>query len=153
MSKTALFPGSFDPITRGHMDVILKALGLFDRVIIGIGSNTSKKAMFPIEQRQAWIRNLFADQPRIEVSVYEGLTVDYALKTGAGFIIRGLRSGLDFEYEQSIAFANKELVPSIETVFLLSGPSYNNISSTIVRDIIANRGDYSRFVPEGVVIG
>lgn len=152
MSKTALFPGSFDPITRGHMDVILKALGLFDKVIIGIGTNTSKKAMFPIEQRLTWIRNLFANQPRIEVAVYEGLTAEYAVKTGAGFIIRGLRSGLDFEYEQSIAFANKELVPAVETVFLLSGPAYNNISSTIVRDIIANRGDYARFVPEGVVI-
>lgn len=134
------------------MDVILKALGLFDKVIIGIGTNTSKKAMFPIEQRLTWIRNLFANQPRIEVAVYEGLTAEYAVKTGAGFIIRGLRSGLDFEYEQSIAFANKELVPAVETVFLLSGPAYNNISSTIVRDIIANRGDYARFVPEGVVI-
>lgn len=151
MQKIALFPGSFDPITRGHVDIIRKGLDIFDRIVIGIGTNTSKKALFSIEQRSEWIRKVFPDESRLEVRAYQGLTIAFCKEIDARYIIRGLRSGLDFEYEQSIAFANKEMEPSIETVFLLSSPSYSNISSTIVRDIIVNKGDYSRFVPEGIV--
>jgi len=150
MQKIALFPGSFDPITRGHVDIISKGLGIFDRIIIGIGSNTSKKPLFSIEQRMEWIRSVFEGESRLEVMSYEGLTVSFCKELNANYIIRGLRSGLDFEYEQSIAFANKEMEPAIETVFLLSSPSYSNISSTIVRDIIVNKGDYSKFVPAGI---
>ena len=150
MQKTALFPGSFDPITKGHVDVVMKGLGIFDRIVIGIGTNTSKKALFPIEQRMEWIRKVFAAHPTVEVHAYDGLTIGYARQLGAKYILRGLRSGLDFEYEQSIAFANKEMEPGIETIFMLSSPSYTNISSTIVRDIIINKGDYSLFVPEGI---
>ncbi len=151
MENIALFPGSFDPITRGHVDVVRKGLGMFDRIIIAIGVNTQKKALFSLEQRMAWIKDVFRDEARVEVTSYEGLTVEFCRKAGAGLILRGLRSGGDFEYEQSIAYANKEMIPEIETVFLLSSPSYSNISSTIVRDIIVNKGNYSKFVPEGIV--
>jgi pantetheine-phosphate adenylyltransferase len=152
MPKIALFPGSFDPITNGHVDVITKGLFLFDKVIIGIGSNASKKSLFSIEQRIGWMREIFKNEVKVEVTVYEGLTVSFAKQIGAEVILRGLRSGSDFEYEQSIAFANKELESGIETVFLLSSPSYTNISSTIVRDIIVNKGDYTKFVPKEVRI-
>lgn len=150
MSRIAIFPGSFDPITRGHVDVINKGLGIFDRIIIAIGQNTKKTNLFSIEQRMGWIRQVFNGESRIEITSYEGLTIDFCKKTGAGFILRGIRSGADFEYEQGIAFANKEMVPEVETVFLLSSPSNNTISSTIVRDIIINKGNYSKFVPEGI---
>ncbi len=150
MGKIALFPGSFDPITRGHVDVAKKGLQIFDKIIIAIGKNTKKSSLFTIEQRIGWIKQVFEADPRIEVIAYEGLTVEFCKKAGAGFILRGVRSGADFEYEQSIAFANKEMVPEVETVFLLSSPSYNTISSTIVRDIIINKGNYSKFVPEGI---
>jgi pantetheine-phosphate adenylyltransferase len=150
MNNMALFPGSFDPITLGHVDVIRKGLLIFDKVIVAIGVNTQKKTLFTLEQRLAWIEKVFKDEPRIQVRSYEGLTIEFCRHSGANFILRGLRSGRDFEYEQSIAYANKVLVPEIETVFLLSSPSYANISSTIVRDIIINKGDYSKFVPEGI---
>lgn len=150
MNRTAFFPGSFDPITKGHHEIILKGLHLFDRIIIGIGKNSSKKSLFSIEERMAIIRKVFQNEERIEVVSYDGLTIDFCHSIGAKYILRGLRSGVDFEYEQSIAFANKELNSEIETVFMLSSPSFSNISSTIVRDIIVNKGDYSKFVPEGV---
>jgi pantetheine-phosphate adenylyltransferase len=150
MKKIALFPGSFDPITNGHVDIIKKSLSLFDQVVIGIGTNTSKKPLFSIEQRMAWIREVFKDEPRLDIQTYSGLTIAFCKQIGANFIIRGLRSGLDFEYEQSIAFANKEMDQSVETILLLSSPSTSNISSTIVRDIIINQGDYSKFVPAGI---
>lgn len=150
MERVALFPGSFDPITKGHHEIVLKGIELFDRIIIGIGVNAGKKTLFTVDDRIRIIREVFAEYPQIEVVAYEGLTIDFCKKVNAGFILRGLRSGYDFEYEQSIAFANKELEGDIETVFMLSSPSYSNISSTIVRDIIVNKGDYSKFVPEGV---
>lgn len=150
MERVALFPGSFDPITKGHHEIVLKGIELFDRIIIGIGVNAGKKTLFTVDDRIRIIREVFAEYPQIEVVAYEGLTIDFCKKVNAGFILRGLRSGYDFEYEQSIAFANKELEGEIETVFMLSSPSYSNISSTIVRDIIVNKGDYSKFVPEGV---
>ncbi len=152
MEKTALFPGSFDPITKGHFEIVLKGLTLFDRIVIGVGSNSAKKTLYSVEQRIKMIQDVFKNYPAVSVVPYTGLTVTFCKSIGAGFILRGLRSGLDFEYEQSIAFANKELDGSIETVFLLSSPSYSNISSTIVRDIIANDGDYTKFVPPGLVL-
>lgn len=150
MNKIALFPGSFDPITRGHHEIILKGLNLFDKIIIGIGQNSGKKNLFTIEERVNILNLLFKNEPRIEVMTYTGLTVHFCQQIGAKFILRGLRSGQDFEYEQSIAFANKEMVNEVDTIFLLSSPSYTNISSTIVRDIIINDGDYSKFIPDGV---
>lgn len=152
MEKIALFPGSFDPITKGHYEIVLKGLELFDKIIIGVGVNSSKKTLYSVEQRIAMIQEVFSGYPQISVVPYEGLTVAFCKSEKAGFILRGLRSGLDFEYEQSIAFANKELDPDIETVFLLSSPSYSNISSTIVRDIIANKGDYTKFIPKGLIL-
>ncbi len=150
MEKIALFPGSFDPITKGHVDIVEKGLDIFDKIVIAIGSNVKKTTLFTIEQRIAWIQKVFANEPRVDVKAYTGLTVNYCKEVNAHFILRGLRSAGDFEYEQQIAFANKELVGTVETVFLLSSPYYTNISSTIVRDIIINKGDYSKFVPDGI---
>lgn len=150
MNRIALFPGSFDPITKGHVDIVEKGLTIFDTIIIAIGSNAKKTNLFTIEQRIAWINKLFKGNERIKVTNYSGLTIDFAKQNNASFILRGLRSASDFEYEQQIAYANKELVGEIETVFLLSSASYTNISSTIVRDIIINKGNYTKFVPEGI---
>ncbi|MBC7426896.1 MAG: pantetheine-phosphate adenylyltransferase [Bacteroidia bacterium] len=149
--KTALFPGSFDPITKGHVDIIKKGLLIFDRIVVAIGKNSKKNNLFDIDQRAEWIRQVFKDEKRVSVETYDGLTIEFCKKINAGFILRGLRSPGDFEYEQNIAYANKELVPDIETVFLLSGLSYSNISSTIVREVIIHKGDYTKFVPEGIV--
>jgi pantetheine-phosphate adenylyltransferase len=150
MMKIALFPGSFDPLTKGHVEIIIKGLSVFDKVIVAIGRNSQKKYLFDIETRKQWICDVFKDFPTVEVVIYEGLTIDFCHKIGANYILRGLRSCSDFEYEKGIAFANKEMNPQIETVFLLSSPATFNISSTIVRDIIVNKGDYSHFVPEEI---
>jgi pantetheine-phosphate adenylyltransferase len=150
MDKIALFPGSFDPITKGHMDIILKGISVFDKVVVAIGVNAQKKTLFSLEQRLGWIKEVFKDEPKIEVRSYEGLTLEFCKEVQAKFILRGLRNGRDFDYEQSIAYANKELSPEVETVFLLSSPSYAHISSTIVRDIIMNKGNYTKFVPQGI---
>lgn len=150
MLKTAVFPGSFDPITNGHLDIIQKAAQLFDKVIVAVGHNADKASMFSVEQRIEWIKQSCAHLSQVEVKSYKGLTIAFCQEQGAAFLIRGLRSGLDFEYEQSIAFANKEMNAQIETVFLLSSPSYSNISSTIVRDVIKHNGNYKAFVPAAV---
>jgi len=150
MMKIALFPGSFDPLTKGHVEIIIKGLSVFDKVIVAIGRNSQKKYLFDIETRKQWICDVFKDFPTVEVVIYEGLTIDFCHKIGANYLLRGLRSCSDFEYEKGIAFANKEMNPQIETVFLLSSPATFNISSTIVRDIIVNKGDYSHFVPEEI---
>ena len=150
MMKIALFPGSFDPLTKGHVEIIIKGLSVFDKVIVAIGRNSQKKYLFDIETRKQWICDVFKDFPTVEVVIYEGLTIDFCHKIGANYILRGLRSCSDFEYEKGIAFANKEMNPQIETVFLLSSPATFNISSTIVRDIIVNKGDYSHFVPKEI---
>lgn len=146
--KTAVFAGSFDPITRGHEDIVMKAMPLFDEVIIAIGVNIDKKYAFPLEQRMEWIKNTFAECPKVKVISYQGLTVDLCKKMKAGFIIRGLRNTTDFEYESIVAEANKKLAPDIETVFFLSDPSLRCVSSTVVRDLFKNGADLSDFIPE-----
>ena len=150
MMKIAIFPGSFDPLTKGHVEIIIKGLSFFDKIIVAIGINSQKKYLFDIEDRKQWIEDVFKDFPAVEVMIYEGLTINFCQKIGANYLLRGLRSCSDFEYEKGIAFANKEMNPQIETVFLLSSPATFNISSTIVRDIIVNKGDYSHFVPKEI---
>jgi pantetheine-phosphate adenylyltransferase len=146
--KIGVFAGSFDPITRGHEDIVLQALPLFDEIIVAIGINIDKKYAFPLEQRIKWIENTFAEYPKVKVVSYEGLTVDLCSKMNAGFIIRGLRNTTDFEYESIIVEANKKLNPEVETVFFLSDPTVRCISSTVVRDLIKNRADLKGFIPE-----
>lgn len=146
--KIGVFAGSFDPITRGHEDIVLKAMPLFDEIIIAIGVNIDKKYAFPLEQRIKWIENTFAEYPKVKVISYEGLTVDLCRKMNANFIIRGLRNTNDFEYESIIAEANKKLNPEVETVFFLSDPTVRCISSTVVRDLIKNHADLTGFIPE-----
>lgn len=146
--KIAIFAGSFDPITRGHEDIMLQAMPLFDEIIIAIGVNIDKKYAFPLEKRIKWIENTFAEYPKVKVVSYEGLTVNLCKKMNAGFIIRGLRNNTDFEYESIIAEANKKLNHDVETVFFLSEPSLRCVSSTVVRDVLKNNGDISAFIPE-----
>lgn len=150
MNKTALFPGSFDPITVGHVDIIKRSLGLFDKIIIGVGINATKQTMFNVEKRVSWIKQTFSGNNQIEVLPYEGLTVDFAKKTGAGFLLRGLRTSTDFQFEKAIAQMNHYMEDNIETVFILSSPNYSPVSSTIVRDIIRNGGNVKQFVPDAV---
>lgn len=150
MSRTALFPGSFDPITIGHFDVITRALPLFDKIVIGVGQNALKTYMFPLEKRIEWIEKAFKNEPKIRVTAYEGLTVNFCATIGAQYLLRGLRNPADFEFEKGVAQANKRLMPEVESVFLLTSAGYSSISSSIVRDIMRNNGDYTSFVPEAV---
>ncbi len=150
MSRIALFPGSFDPITIGHVDVITRSLDLFDKIIVGVGNNTSKQYMFPLQDRIQWIKDSFSDYHQIEVKSYSGLTVEYCKKIQARFILRGLRTSADFEFERAIAQMNHYMERGIETIFILSAPQYTPVSSTIVRDIIRNGGNASPFVADGV---
>lgn len=147
--KRAIFPGSFDPITLGHYDIIQRGIGLFDELIIAIGENADKSYMFSLEDRMRFIREAFADEPRIKVASYRGLTVDYCKQVGAGFILRGLRNPGDFEFEKAIAHTNRKL-SEIETVFLLTASGKSYISSSIVRDVIRHGGDYTVLVPDTV---
>lgn len=150
MQRICLFPGTFDPITLGHVDVIERAVSLFDKLVIGVGINSSKQPMFTVEQRTTWIREIFKDDPRIEVQGYEGLTVNFCKEIGAKYILRGIRYVSDFEYEKAIADMNRMLTHDVETIFLTCAPQYSTISSTIVRDVIRNGGDVKLFVPEEV---
>lgn len=150
MQRIALFPGSFDPFTVGHVDIIHRSLNLFDKIVIGVGFNSTKQTMFSMEQRMQWIKDSLRDQPTIEVQSYNGLTVDFAKKIGAQFILRGLRTSTDFQFEKAIAQMNTLMDARIETIFILSSPEYAPVSSTIVRDIIRNGGEVSRFVASGV---
>jgi pantetheine-phosphate adenylyltransferase len=152
MQRICLFPGTFDPITKGHVDIIERAVSLFDRLIIGIGSNASKQPMFSVEQRCEWMKKIFKNDPRIEVNGYSGLTVDYCKEIGAQYILRGIRYVSDFEYEKAIADMNRMLAPNIETLFLTCSPEFSTISSTLVRDVIRNNGNVKLFVPDEVVI-
>ena len=149
--KKAVFPGSFDPITLGHLDVINRGLSLFDEVIIAIGVNTDKKYMFSLEERKLHIENAFKNEPRIKVFTYKGLTVDFCKTVKADYILRGLRNSTDFNYEQSIAQTNSTLA-KIESVFLVCAPNVSNISSSIVRDVIRNGGDCKTLVPKSVLL-
>ncbi|MGB0390113.1 MAG: pantetheine-phosphate adenylyltransferase [Salibacteraceae bacterium] len=146
--KIAVFPGSFDPITVGHESIIKRALPLFDKIILAIGVNSSKQYMFSLEERIESLNTCFANENKIEVDHYEGLTVEYCNKTNANYILRGLRTGMDFEYERNIALMNLEMDSNIETIFLISEPKYSAMSSTVVRDILRNNGDIKRFVPK-----
>ena len=147
MARICLFPGTFDPVTLGHVDIINRALPLFDKIIVGIGLNTSKAPMFSPDQRLEWIKEIYRDEERVEGAVYEGLTVNFCKTIGAHFILRGIRYVSDFEYEKTIADANRTLDKSIETVFLTGEPKYTSVASTIVRDIIRNGGNAEPFLP------
>lgn len=150
--KKAVFTGSFDPITKGHEDIVLKALPLFDEVIVAVGVNNMKKCAFSLEQRLQWIKDTFADYPKVTVAHYEGLTVDFCKENGVKFIVRGLRGNADLEYETMIAEANKKINPEIETVFFLTEPSLRCVSSTVVRDLIKHNCSVEQFVPKNVFI-
>ena len=148
MQRICLFPGTFDPVTLGHVDIIDRAIPLFDKIVVGIGKNTTKAPMFSAEQRLQWIREIYKSQPLVEGAVYEGLTVHFCKKVNAKFILRGIRYVSDFEYEKTIADANRTLEKGIETIFLTGEPKYTSVASTIVRDILRNGGDASHFLPD-----
>lgn len=148
--KVAMFPGSFDPITLGHLDIIQRALPVFDKLYIAIGQNTQKKTLFEIDQRLEWLRSVCKDDNKLEIGLYEGLTVNYAKEIGAKYLIRGLRNASDFDYEKTISQLNSIIGDGLETVFFISKPEYSHISSTIVREIIKGRGDVSSFVPKTI---
>lgn len=150
--KIAVFPGSFDPITIGHVNIVRRAAPLFDKIIIALGNNSSKKYFFTLEQRQQWIEEIFADLPNVEVTAYQGLTVNFVKKVNAKYILRGIRNAADFDYEKTIAQLNKSMDPELETICIISDPEMTHISSTIVREIMVNGGDVSKFVPKGVKI-
>jgi pantetheine-phosphate adenylyltransferase len=152
MERIAVFPGSFDPITIGHVDIIERASALFDKIIIGVGSNSTKEPMFGTEKRLEWIRSTFKDNSKIVVGSYSGLTIDFCKAYGAKYILRGLRTSTDFQFEKAIAQMNQQMNSEIETIFMLSSPQFSPVSSTIVRDIIRHGGDASRFVPATVTL-
>ena len=153
MKKIAVFPGSFDPITLAHVDIVERGLELFDKVIVAIGVNSIKKGMFSPEQRLEMIQQAFRHHPtdRVKAVFFEGLTVDFCRSENAGFILRGMRNVQDFESERAIAQHNSRLAPDIQTVFLVSPGHYSHISSTIIREILANKGDAGPFVPEAIL--
>ncbi|KAF0236074.1 MAG: pantetheine-phosphate [Prolixibacteraceae bacterium] len=148
MQKIAIFPGSFDPFHVGHESIVRRALPLFDKIIIMIGYNVNKKSFFPIENRIKWIKQVFENVERVEVRLHNGLTVDFCKEVNAGYILRGLRTSADFEYERAIAQVNKKMHPEIETTFLLTLPEHTPINATIIRDIIFHGGNASMFLPK-----
>jgi pantetheine-phosphate adenylyltransferase len=150
MKKIAVFPGSFDPFTIGHEAIIRRAMSLFDEIIIAVGANALKKNFYSLETRKEMIRKVFENDANVKVDHYEGLTVDYCKKMGAGYLLRGLRTAADFEFERAIGQVNKAMAPGVESVFLLTVPEHSFINSTIVRDIIKSGGDASRFVPSAI---
>ena len=152
MKRIALVPGTFDPITIGHVDIINRALPMFDELWIGIGRNSIKQSLFDEELRKGWIESIYSGNPKVHVAAYEGLTTEFCRKIGAHFIIRGIRTTSDFDYEKNIAQMNKAQYDDIESIFLMCNPAYTAISSTIVRDIIRNGGDARQFVPREVTI-
>lgn len=152
MDKIAVFPGSFDPITKGHESIIKRAIPLFDKLYLAIGINAEKKSFFPVNQRKKWLEEVFKEYSNIQVTHFEGLTVNYCKKVNAKYILRGLRTSADFEFERSIGQVNKKIYPEIETVFLLTTPEYTAVNSSIVRDILKHGGDVSQFVPGAIRI-
>ena len=150
MSKVALFPGTFDPFTLGHLDIVNRGLTMFDEVVVAIGVDTGKKHLFSLEQREQWVNELFENEPRVRVASYEGLTAKFAEQIGAQFILRGLRTTQDFTYEKQIAYVNEDMSPSINSVFLMSQQTNATVSSTIVRDLIQFGGDYEKYLPPSI---
>jgi pantetheine-phosphate adenylyltransferase len=150
MEKIAVFPGSFDPITRGHESVVVRSVDLFDKIIIAIGTNSNKEGFFSLEKRMNWIKKTFKNYKSIEVVNYQGLTTEFCKQNNAKFLLRGIRTGADFEYERSIAQMNKKMMPDIETVLILTEPDLTPISSTILRDIYRHGGDIKPFVPKAI---
>ncbi len=151
-TKIALFPGSFDPFTIGHESIVRRALSLFDQIIIAVGYNTSKKGFFSLQDRLNWINDVFSGEEKIEIESFEGLTIDFCTAKGANYILRGIRTSSDFEYERAIAQMNRAMRPEVESVFLLTLPEYTHVASAIVRDIILNGGDASLFLPDKIKI-
>ncbi|MEO8110155.1 MAG: pantetheine-phosphate adenylyltransferase [Ginsengibacter sp.] len=151
MERNCLFPGTFDPVTLGHTDIIDRALPLFDNFVIGIGRNSNKIPMFSEEQRIEWLKEIYANEPKIKVVAYDGLTVSCCKTVGANFILRGIRYVNDFEYEKAIADMNRSLAHNIETVFLTCLPKYTSVASTLIRDVYRNGGDVSQFLPQAVI--
>lgn len=152
MSKIAVFPGSFDPITSGHVDIVKRALPLFDKVVVAVGVNTQKQSLFSLEERLNWLRQVFHEEEKIEVGHFNGLTSEYCNRIGAKYLLRGLRNASDFDYEKTISQLNFFIGKGLETVFLISRPAFSHISSTIVREIIKGNGDASPFLPEEIRI-
>jgi len=152
MEKVAVFPGSFDPFTVGHESVVLRALTLFDKIIIAVGYNANKKSLFSIEQRLAIISKVFENEPRIEVVSFEGLTVDLCKRINVSFILRGLRTSDDFEFERAVGQVNKAMNPEIESVYLLTAPEHSFVNSSVVREIIMHNGDPTQFIPKSINI-
>ncbi|MCL2417227.1 MAG: pantetheine-phosphate adenylyltransferase [Bacteroidales bacterium] len=150
MKNIAIFPGSFDPITKGHENIVRRALPLFDKIIVAIGHNADKRNLFSIEQRMDFIKKTFADTPKIIVETYEGLTVDFCKKHNANFLLRGLRNATDFEFERDIASFNKDLSPNLETLFMLTELAYSHISSSVVREVLRHNGDIAKFLPNAL---
>ncbi|MFZ4057026.1 MAG: pantetheine-phosphate adenylyltransferase [Ferruginibacter sp.] len=150
MERICLFPGTFDPVTLGHIDIINRAMPLFDKLIIGIGRNVNKTPMFSEEKRLEWLKDIYRDQPKVDAVVYDGLTVNCCKRVGAKFILRGIRYVNDFEYEKAIADMNRSIDGKIETVFLTCLPQFTSVASTLVRDVLKNGGDVSQFLPAEV---
>src|SRR5690606_9672961 len=150
LQKIALFPGSFGPCTVGHESIVNRASSMFDKIIVMIGYNANKKSFFPIEKRIKWINQVFKNVDKVEVRLHDGLTVDFCKEVGALYILRGLRTSADFEYERAIAQINKKMHPEIETVFLLTLPEHTPVNATIIRDIVFHGGDASQFLPKGL---
>ncbi len=152
MDKIAIFPGSFDPFHVGHESIVRRAIPLFDKIFVMIGYNANKKSFFPIEKRIEWINRVFENVDKVEVRLHEGLTVDFCKEVNAGYILRGIRTSADFEYERALAQINKKMHPEIETVFLLTLPEHTPVNATIIRDIIFHGGDAGMFLPKGLQI-
>jgi pantetheine-phosphate adenylyltransferase len=152
MEKIAVFPGSFDPITVGHVDIVMRALPFFDKIIVAVGVNDQKKALFPLPDRLKWLDQVFRDEPKIEIGSFENLTAHYCSRIGAKYLIRGLRNASDFDYEKTISQLNHIVGNGLETIFLISQPAFSHISSTIVREIIKGGGDAISFLPKKIVI-
>ena len=148
--KIAVFPGSFDPITIGHVDLVKRALPLFDKIVVAVGVNSSKKSLFPLEERINWLEKVFADEPQVEVDSFQNLTAHYCQRIGAEYLLRGLRNASDFDYEKTISQLNEIVGDGLETIFLISKPQYSHISSTIVREIIKGGGDAGPFIPKEI---
>jgi pantetheine-phosphate adenylyltransferase len=153
MSKKAIFPGTFDPFTNGHLDIVTRGLKIFDEIVVAIGVNSGKQHLFTLDQRTAWLEELFTNEPRVSVIHYEGLTATFAESIGAQFILRGLRTTQDFMYEQQIAYVNEDLTAHVQSVFVMSDQKNASVSSTIVRDLIRYNGTYQKYLPQAIYLG